>query len=84
MTITIDDAAFAKLVAAELAKLMSPEAKPDRLLSCAEAGEQLNLSRQKVRELVLAGHITRVPGITDIRIRQSALDAYGKPEASGK
>lgn len=57
---------------------------PDKLLSIPKAAKQLGISETKLRELVDVGAIMRAPGITEIRIRQSELDSYGKPERKGK
>lgn len=49
----------------------------DPLLTTREIGEQLKVSETKARELVNGGFLRRAPGLIEIRVRQSVVDAYG-------
>ena len=56
--------------------------QPDPLLTAKEAGERLGLSDNKVRELIACGHLIKAPGLIEVRIRQSVVDAFGtKPKS---
>ncbi len=52
--------------------------KHDPLLTVAEVAKELSLSKDKVYELVHSERIKRASGITEIRIRKSVVDAFGK------
>lgn len=54
------------------------EAPVDRLMTITQAAEYLGCSKQQVRNLVKAKLLTTARGFTDIRIKRSILDAYGK------
>lgn len=51
---------------------------PDPLLNTRQIAERLDLSETKVRELVAGGYLKKAPGMTEIRVRQSVVDAFGK------
>lgn len=59
-----------------------PEADP--LLSTPEVAKRLGLSETTVRHLVACGELKKAPGITEIRIRQSVVDAYGTSNPTNK
>jgi excisionase family DNA binding protein len=54
----------------------------DPILTAAKAAERLGLSDTKVRQLVQAGFLKSMPGLIEIRIRQSVVDSYGKENPS--
>lgn len=54
------------------------KANDDPLLTVEQSSKRLGVGRDKVYELVRAGLLKKARGITDIRIRQSVLDAYGR------
>lgn len=56
------------------------EVRADPLMTVKEGAVHLGISEQKLRDLIHGGFIKRAPGIAEIRVRQSVLDAYGKPE----
>lgn len=53
----------------------------DPLLTAKEAGQRIGFSDTKIRQLVELGHLKKAPGLIEIRIRQSVVDAYGKPSS---
>lgn len=63
------------LVAAMAAR---PMVQTDPLLTVTECAKRIGVGRDKIYELVKAGALLKAPGIREIRIRQSILDAYGK------
>lgn len=75
----ISDEAFEQF-GARLLEMMAKHvpAVSDPLLTCAQAGKRLGMSHSTVRQLVNIGKLKRAPGLIDIRIRQSVVDAYGK------
>jgi excisionase family DNA binding protein len=48
------------------------------LLTVQQSAKHVGLSPQTIRNLVRSGVLKRAKGLTDIRIRKSELDAYGK------
>lgn len=58
----------------------------DPLLTVKESAKRLGVSTGTVRKIVALGELKRARGITDIMIRQSVVDAYGKddPKKGGK
>lgn len=55
------------------------EKQSDPLLTVREVAQRLRLGETTVRQLVELKELTRAKGISEIRIRQSVVDAYGKP-----
>lgn len=53
------------------------EKQLDPLLTVRESAKRLRLSEMTVRRLVEGGHLSRAKGVSEIRIRQSEVDAYG-------
>lgn len=51
--------------------------QPDPLLTTKEVAARLGVSESKVRELVAGGYLQRAKGMSEIRVRQSVVDAYG-------
>lgn len=51
---------------------------PDPLLTVNEAAKRIGLSSSAVRRLVQSGELRRAPGISEIFIKESVVDAYGK------
>jgi len=56
------------------------EKQPDPLLTVREIAQRLSLGETTVRQLVELGELQRAKGMTDIRVRQSVVDAYGTKE----
>lgn len=81
MILTLDATELAKEIAAELVRLR-PERDPNALLSVSQIAAQLSVSVETVRQLIDAGVLARVKGIKERRVKQSTVDAYGKPEGS--
>ena len=52
--------------------------KNDPLMTVAEVATELKLSKNKVYELVSSERLKRAPGLEDIRIRKSVVDAFGR------
>jgi hypothetical protein len=77
---TLDQNELEAIAAALFEKLapLMPDAlaRPRALMSCAQAGADLGISGEKVRVLVEAGLIERVPGFTDTKISPEALAKY--------
>lgn len=75
---------IAALAAPKLADLVLAELREklklhdDPLLTVAQAAKHMGLHRDTVYRLLKAKVLKKAPGLTDIRIRQSVLDAYGK------
>lgn len=66
-------------VAVKLAALTPHKsAEGDPLLTAKEGAKRLRMSPGKFRRLVNAGLIKRAKGFDEIRVRQSAIDDYGK------
>jgi excisionase family DNA binding protein len=51
----------------------------DPALSVSEAAKVLGISPTTMRNLINNGIIHRCPGISEMRVRRSVLNAYGKP-----
>lgn len=79
LTDSLADQVIAKLGPKPIAYLDEQRLKPEEnpLLTVREAGQRLGLGETKVRELVELGALHRAPGLLEIRIRQSVVDAYG-------
>lgn len=59
----------------------------DPLMTVAECAAELGLGKSTIRKLVNLGVLKRAPGLTEIMIRKSVLDSYGKednPKRGGK
>jgi hypothetical protein len=69
-----------------LAKLdeRASAARPDPLLTVAQSSKHSGLTVKNIRLLIEQGYIAKAPGLLETKIRQSVLDAYGKPEAKKK
>lgn len=80
IVIQLNEEATKAVLEQALPKLMSllrQQRKSNPALSVKEAAEQLNLSDDTVRRMVDRGALIKVPGLTEIRIRQSVVDALG-------
>lgn len=53
------------------------EKQPDPLLTVSQTAARLKLGQTTVYQIVESGDLKRAPGIAEIRIRQSVVDAYG-------
>lgn len=67
---------LAVLVMAELGEKL--RLHDDPLLTVPAAAARIGVHKDTLYKLVRARVIKKAPGMTDIRIRQSVLDAYGK------
>lgn len=68
-----------KLAAAVLAEVRTQlRYQDDPLMTVKQASAHTGLSTQKLYDLINAGVIKKAPGMTEIRVRRSNLDAYGK------
>lgn len=63
---------------AALVVAKTTEAPADRLMTSTQAAAYLGCSKQQILNLVKAKLLTTARGFTDIRIKRSTLDAYGK------
>lgn len=61
----------------KLVELLQTHRKKDPALTVKQAAGELGLSDDAVRRMVERGAIPKLPGITEIRIRQSVVDALG-------
>lgn len=52
----------------------------NQLLTVSEVAKYLRVSKRTVHHLVKIGALQRAPGIGQIRIKQSVVDAYGEPK----
>lgn len=68
-------------IVAETLKQARVETPDDPLLTVPQAAARAGMGQSKFRLLVKAGFIKRAPGGV-VRVRQSEVDAYGKPEKS--
>lgn len=69
---------FIKGVVAEALDERRKEGADDPILDTKQAAARLGIGTTKFRDLVNAGLIPRIKGISYIRVRQSAVDVYGK------
>lgn len=67
---------IAEAVVAEVGRQLRYQDDP--LMTVLEASAHSGLSQTKIRELVRAKVLKKAPGMDEIRIRRSILDAYGK------
>lgn len=84
---TIDVEPLAQAVAARALEIIAEHKfnpPPDPLLNTRQIAERLDVSETKVRELVAGGWLRKAPGMIEIRVRQSEVDAYGKPDTTGR
>lgn len=74
--------AFAKklapLVAAELAQ--APGNNPNELLTVPKISQILGISPAKTRILIRGKELRRAPGLSEMRVKRSVVDAYGKEQ----